>query len=294
VDISQTWRLSASCVLPLDRARILGILNITPDSFSDGGEIQTPAQAVAAAQRMIDAGADALDIGGESTRPGADPVSSDEQIRRVVPVIAGIRAAGIDAPITVDTTRSAVARAALDAGADAVNDVSAALDDADMLPLIAERQCGVILMHRLCRPSDDRYSHEHLVEPDYGPLGVVGAVRQALSDRAEAAIAAGVDRRRIALDPGLGFGKSVAQSFELIRRSGEIVSLGLPVIGGASRKSFLGAATGVDRPADRVASSLAASVIQRLGGVAIFRVHDVSSHREALAVADAALFKAVS
>ncbi len=238
---------------------------------------------------MIESGADALDIGGESTRPGAEPVSDAEQIRRVVPVIAAIRAAKIDVPITIDTTRNAVALAALEAGADAVNDVSAGLDDPAMLPLIAQQQAGVILMHRLHRPHNDRYSHQHTTDPDYGSIGVVAAVRQALADRADAAIQAGVDPSRIALDPGLGFGKSVKQNFELIRRSSEIVSLGFPVVGGASRKSFLGAVTGVEQPSDRIASSVAASVIQRLAGVTIFRIHDVSSHREALAVADAAL-----
>lgn len=283
------WRLGCDRSMSLDRSRIIAILNITPDSFSDGGVNMTVEAALRSARAALDAGADMLDIGGESTRPGAAPVTEDEQCDRVIPVIRAIRAAGVEAPISVDTTRSVVAEAALDAGADVVNDVSGGEDDEEMLRLIARRGCAVILMHRRIASRDDRYSHEHRTEPDYGPDGVVAFVRRYLADRAEAATRAGVRPDCIALDPGLGFGKSVRQNFALIRESARLVELGHPVLGAASRKSFLGAVSGVDSPADRVAPSVAASVMLHHGGVRLFRVHDVPAHRQALSVADAAL-----
>ncbi len=268
----------------------MAILNVTPDSFSDGGQLATTDDAVRAAQRAVDQGADMLDIGGESTRPGAESISDEEQTNRVVPVIEAIRSTGIECPISVDTTRSAVANAALDAGADAVNDVSACTDDGAMLRLIAERNAGVILMHRLCSPREDSWSDRYGQSPDY-PGGVVSCVLAFLLNRAEAAIAAGIDRSAIAVDPGLGFGKTVAQNFELIAGSGSFVQTGYPVLGAASRKSFLGAVTGIENPADRVAASVAASVAQRLGGVQIFRVHDAEAQSRGLRTADAVLAK---
>lgn len=268
----------------------MAILNVTPDSFSDGGLLTSTDDAVSAAQRAIDQGADMLDVGGESTRPGAVSVSEEEQINRVVPVIEAIRSAGIECPISVDTTRSAVANAAIDAGADAVNDVSACTDDNAMLPLIAERGAGVILMHRLCSPRDDSWSDRYGQSPDY-PGGVASCVLAFLIERAEAALAAGIDPSAIAIDPGLGFGKTVAQNFELIAGSGSFVQTGYPVLGAASRKSFLGAVTGVENPADRVAASVAVSVAQRLSGVQLFRVHDVQAQSRGLRTADAVLVK---
>ena len=232
----------------------MAILNVTPDSFSDGGRFHSADDVVRAAQDAVDQGADLLDIGGESTRPGAEAVSASEQIDRVAPAIEGIRAAGITCPISIDTTSAEVARAALDAGADLVNDVSAGLDDGAMLPLIAERGAGVILMHRLTRPGDDSWSDCYAVDPTY-PGGVVERVRDFLLARAQDAIDAGIERGSIAIDPGLGFGKSVEQNFELIRRSAEFVATGFPVLGAVSRKSFLGAVTEIENPADRVEAS---------------------------------------
>lgn len=266
----------------------MAILNVTPDSFSDGGLLDSIASAVSAAKEAVASGADMLDIGGESTRPGAAPVSVNEQIKRVIPVVRAIREAGMSVPISVDTTRAAVADAALREGATVINDVSAGLDDDEMLPLAAQADCGVILMHRLRKPQEDQYSHELTTPPDYGG-DVVAVVGDFLMARVQAATAAGVNAANIAIDPGLGFGKTVAQNFELIRRTNELVRLGRPVVAAASRKSFLGAASGVEAPTRRVAASVAASVIQRWGGATIFRAHDVKPHREALDVADAAI-----
>lgn len=280
------WRISSERLLRLDRAHVMAILNVTPDSFSDGGRFHSADDVVRAAQDAVNQGADLLDIGGESTRPGAEAVSANEQIDRVAPAIEGIRAAGITCPISIDTTSAEVVRTALDAGADLVNDVSAGLDDGAMLPLIAERGAGVILMHRLTRPGDDSWSDRYAVDPTY-PGGVVESVRDFLLARAQDAIDAGIARGSIAIDPGLGFGKSVEQNFELIRRSSEFVATGFPVLGAASRKSFLGAVTGIENPADRVEASIAASVAQRLAGVQVFRVHDVQAQSQALQALDA-------
>ncbi|MCB9838764.1 MAG: dihydropteroate synthase [Phycisphaeraceae bacterium] len=285
---ASTWRVSIDRALTLDRARVLAILNITPDSFSDGGRFAGADDAVRAARAAIDAGADMLDIGGESTRPGSAPVGPGEQIARVVPVIAEIRRAGIRCPISVDTTSSRVALAALHAGADAVNDVSAGTDDDAMLPMIAGEGAGVILMHRLRKPAEDSRSDRYERSPVYEG-GVVEGVRHFLESRVGAAMAAGIDRDAIAIDPGLGFGKSVAQNYELIAATRRFVGTGLPVVGAASRKSFLGVVTGIENPADRVSASVAASVAQRLRGASLFRVHDVREHVEALRVTDAIL-----
>jgi len=272
--------------MSLGRSRIIAILNVTPDSFSDGGRLRTPDDAVEAARRAVDAGADALDVGGESTRPGAERVSADQQSRRVVPAIDAIRQTGIDIPISVDTTLAAVARAALDVGADAINDVSAGQEDAEMFALAADRGAGLILMHRRAPPMRERYSDQLDAEPDYGELGVVEAVRSFLAQRAEAAISAGVSRDAIAVDPGVGFGKSIEQNLALIRRTDRIVSLGYPVVAAASRKSFIGRVSGVETPDRRVFGSIAATAAQRLAGASLFRVHDVAEHAQALKTLD--------
>jgi dihydropteroate synthase len=202
-------------------------------------------------------------------------------MRRVVPVIERLRAA-CDVPISIDTTLSVVARAAIAAGAGIVNDVSAGLEDPAMLALAAERSCGLILMHRLARPERERYSHEYERTPEYAD--VVEEVRRFLEQRAAAAIAAGVPRDAIVIDPGLGFGKSVEQNYRLIRGAGRLLASGFPVLSAASRKSFIGAAAGGAAPADRLAGTLAISLVQALAGVRLFRVHDVQAHRQALAV----------
>ncbi len=270
---------------------MLGILNATPDSFSDGGLHLDPGLAAAAAARMIEQGAAMLDVGGESTRPGATRIPAAEQIRRVVPVIRAIRALGSNAAsigITIDTTLPEVARAALDAGADAINDVSAGREgdaaegQGAMLALAAKRGAGIVLMHRLVSPEHDSYSDRYATAPTYAD--VVASVRKELAERARAALDAGVDPRGIVLDPGLGFGKSVAQNLELIARSAELAVLGYPLLSAASRKSFVGRVSlGRDSdPSQRLAGSIAASLAHLERGVRLFRVHDVEEQARAL------------
>lgn len=271
--------------LTITRPLLMGIVNVTPDSFSDGGAYPSVDAARDAALRLVAEGADLLDVGGESTRPGAAPVPAQEQIRRVVPVIRAIRDAGCQVPISVDTTRASVAAEAVRAGAVIVNDVSAATDDAEMLHVVAQAGAGMILMHRAARPSDDRYSDRYERPPIVGD--VVAEVRAFLASRLAAAVAAGVARDRVALDPGLGFGKTVEQNLELIRRGDEVAALGRPVVSGISRKSFAGR-VGLGRdsaPAERVWSSVGLAVAHALRGAHVHRVHDVLVHAEALRAA---------
>jgi dihydropteroate synthase len=277
-----TWTISNERAILLDRPFLMGILNITPDSFSDGGAYNDPIQAVARAQRMLEEGADLLDVGGESTRPGAKRVDACEQIKRVVPVIQGIRAAGIWLPISIDTTSAEVARAALSVGADIINDVSAGLEDDGMLDLAAEQGCGLILMHRELSPEEDRYSDQYEQTPIDGSVTqrVVGALKAALLSASRA----GVSSDRIMLDPGLGFGKDVAQNLELIRTTPELAELDCPVLSALSRKSFVGR-VGLGRdsePGERLPATLALSVMHLQRGARCFRVHDVAAHRQAL------------
>lgn len=277
------WRIAAQRFLTLDRPRIVGILNVTPDSFFDGGAYPTPQSAIDAALRMNDEGAVIVDVGGESTRPGATSVSSLEQKRRVVGVIEGIRTnrRPDELLISIDTTRADVAEASLDAGADIINDTSAGRDDGAMFALAASRGCGLILMHRLKRPQADVYSTQYRVQPEYGP-DVVATVRDFLCERASAAVARGVERGSIVVDPGLGFGKSVEQNHELAGRIQELAELDYPVLSAASRKSFLGPPGTESTPARRLGASLAMSVMHYLEGVRLFRVHDVEAQRQAL------------
>ena len=280
-----SWRLSGARTLASDRPVLLGILNATPDSFSDGGELATLAAVVDRARSMASDGADALDVGGESTRPGAARVSEAEQIARTAPAIEAIRGAGITLPITIDTTRAAVARAALEAGADAINDVSGGTEDDEMLPLAASRGCGIILMHRLTTPERDSFSTEYMRAPDY-PGGVVRAVRGALEELLGRAVRAGVAPGSVVVDPGIGFGKSVAQNGLLVHSAGVFNELGAGALVGASRKSFLSCGT-VTRPAERDAASVGAAALALASGARFFRVHNVSDHRLALDALDA-------
>lgn len=281
------WRASSLRSLVPDEPGIMAILNVTPDSFADGGRFASPEEAAGAAHRAAEEGAAAIDVGGESTRPGAQRVPAAEQTRRVVPVIELIRRAGPAAGlvITVDTTSAEVARAALDAGADAVNDVSAGLDDAEMLLLCARRGAGIILMHRLLPPAADRYSDRYDAQPRYED--VVAEVVRFLGERAAAALAAGVAPESLVVDPGLGFGKSVAQNMELIERTREIAAMGYPVLSGLSRKSFVGRVSlGRDSmPSERLAGTLALSTLHMRSGARLFRVHDVREHAAALRAA---------
>ena len=292
----RVWRLAHRRAVPLDRPCLIAILNTTPDSFFDGGRFLDPDAALDHAERLAAEGADMLDIGAESTRPGAAAVPEQEQVRRAIPVIERIRASkgkAADLPISIDTTRPLVASAALDAGADAVNDQSAGIDresrdrPSPMLELVAKRRAGVILMHRLRAPAADRYSHEYPKAPEYGTDGVVAVVRKFLQDRASAAAAAGIPAECIVLDPGLGFGKSVVQNWALFRELPAMHDLGHPVLCAVSRKSFIGAAMsgkgGVvpPPPLERVTGSVAAALSLALQGVRLFRVHDVGEHRRA-------------
>ncbi|MEZ6211353.1 MAG: dihydropteroate synthase [Phycisphaerales bacterium] len=276
------WSLANGRTLTLDRPHLMGIVNVTPDSFSDGGHHATTEAAVAHALRLIAVGADILDIGGESTRPGAQPVAQCDQINRVIPVIEQLRARGCARPISIDTTSAAVAKRAIDAGADIINDVSAATDDPEMLPLAASTNCGLILMHRLRPPAQDAYSHDYNTAPDYH-ADIVDAVTNALIQRKHAALDAGIAQSALVLDPGLGFGKSVAQNFRLMASAGAMqAAVKRPLLIGASRKSFLGVVTDEPDPARRDPQSAAAAAILAQSGVRLFRVHNVAMHAKAL------------
>jgi dihydropteroate synthase len=280
------WPIGPDRVLSLDPFALMGVVNMTPDSFSDGGQFASVEEALAHALQLVDEGATIIDVGGESTRPGALPVSVDEQIRRVVPLIARIRTRS-NVAISIDTTSATVAHAALEAGADIVNDVSAGGDDPEMFRLVAKRGAGIVLMHRLVAPNEDSYSDRYVKEPAYGD--VVRDVCDFLVERADVAINAGIARDLIAVDPGLGFGKSVSQNYELLARTSEIAALGFPVLIGASRKSFLGAVSGRNDPEQRIIGSVVAAVAAFGGGARVVRAHDVGAHREALLVAHAVL-----
>ncbi len=265
------WRGGAVCSGP--RPLVLGIVNVTPDSFSDGGAYLDPRAAVAHARRLVEEGADAIDVGGESTRPGATPVAPEEEARRVLPVIRELADLGV--PISVDTRRASVAAAALDAGADWINDVTALTGDPEMVDLAATRGCVVVLMHMRGEPATMQR------DTDYDD--VVGEVVDYLLARCEQVRSAGIDRTRIVIDPGIGFGKSPGQNLQLLRAVPRLVETGYPVLIGASRKSFLGACFG-HAAGDRVDGSVAAALAAAVGGAQMVRVHDVRPTRRALDV----------
>jgi dihydropteroate synthase len=252
----------------------MAIVNVTPDSFSDGGERLDPARAIDDGLRFVAEGADILDVGGESTRPGSAAVSPEEECRRVLPVVEGLVRQG--AVVSLDTRRALVAQAGLAAGARIVNDVSALRDDEAMLPLVARSKAAVVLMHRRGRP-EERYAG-----PAYDD--VVEDVRRFLLDRASACEAAGVDRQDITLDPGLGFGKKVDEELALIAGTARLADGGYPVLVGSSRKSFIGRLTGLGKPADRDPASALLAVEAVRHGASIVRVHNVVATRQALAV----------
>jgi dihydropteroate synthase len=260
---------------------VVGILNVTPDSFSDGGDFLNPEAAAEHAATMLDEGAEILDVGGESTRPGSDPVSQQEEIRRVVSVLERILSVRPEAVISVDTYRAGTATAALEAGASLVNDVTAFRGDPRMASVIQEAACPVILMHMQGEPKTMQK------EPHYGD--VVGEVRDFLAERGEYAVAAGVRPENVIVDPGIGFGKNLEHNLDLLRNLDAIVDLGFPVLIGASRKSFIEKITGVQEARDRVSGTVATTVLAYERGATFFRVHDVRANREALAVAEAVL-----
>jgi dihydropteroate synthase len=255
--------------------RVMGVVNVTPDSFSDGGRYLDPEAAVSHGLELEAEGAAILDIGGESTRPGAAPVEVGEELRRVLPVIGGLVAAGVRAQISIDTSKAAVADAALGAGATLVNDVTALKGDPEMAAVIAHAGAECCLMHML---GDPRTMQD---DPRYDD--VVTDVRAFLEERLGAAVAAGVAERRILLDPGIGFGKTAGHNLELLRRLGELVAMGRPVVIGTSRKSFLGALTGRDVE-HRLSGTIATNVLAYERGATIFRVHEVAPVVDALKV----------
>ena len=255
----------------------MGIVNVTPDSFSDGGLFLDAAAAVEHGTRLAAEGAAILDVGGESTRPGAAPVAAEDEIARVLPVVERLASAGHR--VSIDTTKAAVARAALDAGADLVNDVSALRFDPELAGLVAERGAGCCLMHMLGEPRTMQES------PRYED--VVSEVKAFLEERLAFAVAEGVEEELVWLDPGVGFGKTVEHNLELLRRLDEIVAIGRPVVVGTSRKSFLGKLTGGKTEGERLPGTIATNVLALERGASIFRVHDVAPVADALAVAAA-------
>ncbi|MEX1138741.1 MAG: dihydropteroate synthase [Bacteroidota bacterium] len=254
------------------RPFVMGILNVTPDSFSDGGRFAAPQDAIQHGVQLVADGADFLDIGGESTRPGSDPVSVEEELRRVIPVISGLRES-VSIPISIDTYKSEVARESLDAGATIVNDVSGLTFDARMAAVIAEHKATVIVMHMKGTPKSMQEN------PQYGDL--LREVREFLWKSSQSAKTSGI--RQIIVDPGIGFGKTMNHNLELMKRLPEIVSLGYPVLVGPSRKSFIGTILNAG-PDQRLEGTIAASVICAMKGASIVRVHDVKETVRALKI----------
>jgi dihydropteroate synthase len=270
------------------RYTLMGIVNVTPDSFSDGGAFLDADAAVAHARTLALEGTDILDVGGESTRPGAEPVSADEELRRVLPVLEGIAAADLDARVSIDTSKAPVARAAIAAGASIVNDISALRADPTMVEVVVDSGVECCLMHMLGEPRtmqrDPRYAD------------VVDDVKAFLEERLSFAVGAGVGEERIMLDPGIGFGKTLEHNLELLARLEELTTLGRPLVVGTSRKGFLGRiiadAAGEAEPvgtARRLPGTIATNVLALERGASVFRVHDVAPVRDALAVAAATL-----
>lgn len=267
------------------RTYLMGILNVTPDSFSDGGQFDRLEAAIAQAQYLVQAGADLLDIGGQSTRPQAEDVSLAEEIQRVVPVIRALRSAAetevscSEIPISVDTTKAAVARAAVAAGADLVNDISGATFDPEMLPTVAELEVPIVLMHLRGTPK----TMQQLT--DYTDL--MGELYEFLARRSEAAMAAGISADRVILDPGIGFAKTFTQNLEILRQLPNLRSLGFPLLVGTSRKSFIGHILNQPDPQQRVFGTAATCCAAIAGQADILRVHDVAEMRDVCRVADA-------
>ena len=284
-----TWRLRRRELELGTRTLVMGILNVTPDSFSDGGKFLSRDRAVAHALKMLDEGADVIDIGGESTRPGAPVAESgipaEEELRRIMPVIEDVLRERPDAVLSVDTYKAEVARAAVDAGCEIVNDVSALRWDEQMAQAVVDLACGVILMHTRGRPQEWR---------DLPPSAdILAEVKKDLRDYAEAALNHGIGREHIVLDVGIGFGKKFSQNYPLLAGLEQLHELGFPLLVGTSRKSFIGrtlARDGKDAPADeRLHGSVAAMTVSILNGAHVVRVHDVKPAVEAAKIADEVL-----
>ncbi|NJN88263.1 MAG: dihydropteroate synthase [Leptolyngbyaceae cyanobacterium SL_7_1] len=280
--VPSAWTLRHQSFLWGQRTYLMGILNVTPDSFSDGGQFATVTNALQQAEYLVDSGADLLDIGGQSTRPQADTISLQEELNRVIPVIQAIRhnhGKTATVPISVDTTRSKVAQAAIAAGADLVNDVSAGTDDPAMLPTVAELQVPIVLMHR----RGTSKTMQQLTDYD----NLIGEIYQFLQAQRQQAIACGISPAQIALDPGIGFAKTGGQNLEILRRLGEFRSLGCPLLVGSSRKSFLGKLLDQPDPQQRVWGTAATCCAAIAAQADILRVHDVKEMRDVCRVADA-------
>lgn len=264
---------------------LMAVLNVTPDSFSDGGQFNSVAAALDRAQSVVQAGADILDIGGQSTRPQAEEISLEEELARVIPIIEAVRSATdrsinlASVPISVDTTRAAVARAAVAAGADLVNDISGATYDEDMLPTVAELGVPIVLMHLRGTPKTMQQLTTY--------TDLLGEIYEFLSNRVEAAVAAGIAPDRIILDPGIGFAKTYAQNLEILRQLPKLRSLGCPLLVGTSRKSFIGHILHQPDPQQRVWGTAATCCAAIASGADILRVHDVAEMRDVCQVADA-------
>jgi dihydropteroate synthase len=297
VRVPYRWQLRSRSLELGTRTLIMGVVNVTPDSFSEGGRFSEPKAGIAHALELLDEGADILDIGGESTRPGArvapgEPshkpmVTEDEELRRVMPVIEGVLKAQPEAAVSVDTYKSAVARCAVEAGAEIVNDVSAFQWDTAMAATCSELKCGVVLMHTRGRP--DEWRHQP------AEANIAALVVHDLAKRVQIALDQGIARERIVLDPGFGFGKNFDENYPLLAHLDRLQPLGFPVLTGTSRKSFIGRTIGTRRgegdapPGERLYGSLAAMVASILRGAHIVRVHDVGPAVEAAAIADAVL-----
>jgi len=257
---------------------IVGIVNVTPDSFSDGGQFGTPEEAIAHGRQLALEGADVLDVGGESTRPGSDPVSTEEELRRAIPVVEGL-AGSVQVPISIDTRHARVAREAVAAGACIINDVTGLRGDPDMARTAAETGAGIVLMHMLGEPRSMQDS------PRYDNL--MADICRFLRSAIRAARQAGVPDDAIIIDPGIGFGKTLGHNLAILARLGELRTLGRPIMVGPSRKRFIGLLTGIETPAERICGTAAACAMAVAGGAVLLRVHDVRQMRQALAVAAA-------
>ena len=277
--IDTSWRI-AGRVIVIDRPVVVGVLNVTPDSFSDGGQFASVDAAVARAVEMVREGADVIDVGGESTRPqGAQPVEADEELRRVLPVLQAVRRELPDVPISVDTVKASVAAAALDEGAQIVNDVSGMRLDPQMGPTCAAKGAGVVVMHS--RGSVSEMARYQVANYDDVIEDVLGELRA----RVDAARQAGIADECIVIDPGIGFSKRSEHSLSIIAALPRLATWGYPILVGASRKRFIGELTGVTQPAERVHGTTGANVAALDRGALLFRVHDVRAARQALDVA---------
>jgi dihydropteroate synthase len=273
-----TWRLRTRTLEFGRRPLVMGIVNVTPDSFSDGGQFFDPATAVPHALRLIDEGADILDIGGESTRPYAAAVPLEEELRRVVPVIESVHRQRPDAILSIDTSKAAVAGEAMRRGAEIINDITGLAGDGEMTELAASSGAGVVVMHMQGTPQTMQD------EPRYED--VVGEVHEFLRERRDALLEAGIDRQRICLDPGIGFGKTNTHNITLLANCRRFHDLGCPLLVGHSRKAFIGKLIG-DKTADRTAGTIGGALALTAQGVQIIRVHDVAAVRQALIVFEA-------